>query len=386
MLVGIIQGLIFVLAVSTSKKYQSESTTYLLMMILAFTVNNLEYFINDSQLVSVRFFFDYLYIPVASLSAVFFYFYVRQLLFPEKRITKKLRLLYLPFLLFLIASIIFKCLMAIVPSGNQDQLREFFWDLYLFQEFFSWAFSVVLIVQSYILVRKYEQTTAKADHLHSPMHLRWLKATISILAFFLCVVWVALTILDMMELEPSYYILWIGMAITVYWLGHIGIYKFGIAREREEIREYATHINDENPTAGIQQNKKNAPPKNKNIDLLQHFIIVEKNFLDNNLTLEKTADALNLNKSYLSRIFNQEMTIGFSDYINHLRVEEAKKYLHNPDFENYTLVAIGLEAGFNSKTTFNNAFKKFTGKTPSEYKKELHKKTQSAFPSKMQIR
>lgn len=68
------------------------------------------------------------------------------------------------------------------------------------------------------------------------------------------------------------------------------------------------------------------------------------------------------------------MNLGFLDYINQLRVEEAKQYLQNPEFENYTLVAIGLEASFNSKTTFNNCFKKFTGKTPSEYKKELHKK------------
>jgi len=51
-----------------------------------------------------------------------------------------------------------------------------------------------------------------------------------------------------------------------------------------------------------------------------------------------------------------------------LRVEEAKLYLTDTDFSNYTLVAIGLEAGFNSKSAFNNSFKKITGQTPSQFK------------------
>ena len=59
----------------------------------------------------------------------------------------------------------------------------------------------------------------------------------------------------------------------------------------------------------------------------------------------------------------------FSDYINSLRVEEAKRCLRNPGFEAYTMVAIGLECGFNSKSTFYTAFKKFTGQTPTSFRK-----------------
>ena len=48
---------------------------------------------------------------------------------------------------------------------------------------------------------------------------------------------------------------------------------------------------------------------------------------------------------------------------------DAKKMLENEEFDNYTVVAIGLESGFNSKTSFYQAFKKHTRQTPSEYKK-----------------
>ena len=52
-------------------------------------------------------------------------------------------------------------------------------------------------------------------------------------------------------------------------------------------------------------------------------------------------------------------------------MEEAKKYLTKPEFSNYTLLAIGLEAGFNSKSAFNASFKKITGLTPSQYKSKI---------------
>ena len=52
-----------------------------------------------------------------------------------------------------------------------------------------------------------------------------------------------------------------------------------------------------------------------------------------------------------------------------LRVEEAKGIIQNPASEKFTLIAIGLEVGFNSKSAFNNAFKKHTGLTPSDFRK-----------------
>ncbi len=54
-----------------------------------------------------------------------------------------------------------------------------------------------------------------------------------------------------------------------------------------------------------------------------------------------------------------------------MRIEDAKQMLNNRMFNNYTIVAIGLEAGFNSKASFYRAFKKFTNKTPNDYKKDV---------------
>jgi len=71
----------------------------------------------------------------------------------------------------------------------------------------------------------------------------------------------------------------------------------------------------------------------------------------------------------LSKLINNYSEYNFSDYINSLRVAQAKALLKDDDFDNYTIVAIGLECGFNSRSTFYTAFKKFTDLTPSEYRK-----------------
>ncbi len=51
-----------------------------------------------------------------------------------------------------------------------------------------------------------------------------------------------------------------------------------------------------------------------------------------------------------------------------MRVEQAKTLLLDPEYENYTITSIGLESGFNSKSTFYTVFKKYSGSTPVEFK------------------
>jgi AraC-like DNA-binding protein len=58
----------------------------------------------------------------------------------------------------------------------------------------------------------------------------------------------------------------------------------------------------------------------------------------------------------------------FASFINNYRVEAVKKMILDSDFENYSLLAIGLESGFTSKTTFYDAFKKATGMTPNSFR------------------
>jgi AraC-like DNA-binding protein len=87
------------------------------------------------------------------------------------------------------------------------------------------------------------------------------------------------------------------------------------------------------------------------------------------------SDKLGTQAYQVSQAINEGLKKNFYDLVNNYRVQEAKRLLLHPKNVNYTVLSIGFEAGFNSKTTFNTVFKKFTGMTPTEYKerqKEIH--------------
>ncbi len=102
---------------------------------------------------------------------------------------------------------------------------------------------------------------------------------------------------------------------------------------------------------------------------LNRIMSTERSFLDPRLTLEHLSKLINYPKHSVSRVINESMGTNYNDYINRYRIDYAKHELVNKTKQNLTIAAIAYESGFNSISTFNEAFKKFTGKTPSEFKK-----------------
>ncbi len=218
--------------------------------------------------------------------------------------------------------------------------------------------SIVIFYLLYILYIYQKKTNFSL--VERKPQLKWFKV-ILIVQLFSTLLWAASEIAFGGGYESSYYYpLWILLSIIIYWLGHVGIYKFGIQEERKSIRK----VTDALTPISVEKSK------NEHILYIEQFLVEEKNFLDASISLESLAEKMQLSKGYVSKIFNSEIGISFKEYLNKLRTEEAKSYLLNPDFHNYTLVAIGLEAGFSSKSSFNATFKKVTGLTPSAYKKK----------------
>jgi AraC-like DNA-binding protein len=83
------------------------------------------------------------------------------------------------------------------------------------------------------------------------------------------------------------------------------------------------------------------------------------------------AEDLNMSRHKLSHVINIGLQKNFYKLINEFRIEEVKDMLVNPKFKHYTVLGIGLECGFNSKTSFNRIFKEETGFTPTEYKRTV---------------
>ncbi len=103
---------------------------------------------------------------------------------------------------------------------------------------------------------------------------------------------------------------------------------------------------------------------------LEELMVIEKIYLNPKVSQSVVAKKLNTNTAYLSKIINNQLSSNFSNYINQFRIDEAKKMILDNQQDVLSFEGIAQSVGFNSKSAFNNAFKKFTEKTPSQFAAE----------------
>ncbi len=103
---------------------------------------------------------------------------------------------------------------------------------------------------------------------------------------------------------------------------------------------------------------------------LERLMAEEKAYLEPELSLTDLAQRLSTNPSILSAVINATLGKNFNDFVNEYRVDAVKKMLKDPAASHYSLLGIGLECGFNSKSTFNRVFKKIVGIAPGDFARE----------------
>ncbi|WP_256948533.1 helix-turn-helix domain-containing protein [Flavobacterium psychrophilum] len=109
--------------------------------------------------------------------------------------------------------------------------------------------------------------------------------------------------------------------------------------------------------------------KNKQIEFLKDFMISNEPYLDSSLTIQDLAEQVKMPIKDLSVLINLYMNKHFFDFINEYRIEKAKEILKDSSQKNLTILEILYKIGFNSKSSFSTAFKKYTGTTPTDFRK-----------------
>jgi AraC-like DNA-binding protein len=104
---------------------------------------------------------------------------------------------------------------------------------------------------------------------------------------------------------------------------------------------------------------------------LEHAMKEDKLFLQDNLSLNKLSESISESENHISETLSQFLHTKFFQFVNSFRVEEAKKALQD---RNKLITSIAFDVGFNSKSTFNTAFKKDVGHSPSAYRNLLLEK------------
>jgi AraC-like DNA-binding protein len=114
------------------------------------------------------------------------------------------------------------------------------------------------------------------------------------------------------------------------------------------------------------------------LNRLKDFMLEEKPYLEPELTINDLASRMNVSAKTLSQVINENMKQNFFDFINSYRIAEAKKILSDLETK-ITVLEILYSVGFNSKSAFNSAFRRQTGITPTEFRRQTHKDISPVF-------
>lgn len=361
LIIGAIQGFIFIGVTFFMRNRIERPVLFLNLFVLFLSLNNLQSWVLESKLIDDPL-GTYLTIPWYIMIVPMFYSFFLHYLRIENR---KKTLIWLSTVLFLSASLVRVWLVFGVKNGSIGigVLKNYT----LFEDCFVLCYSIWLYLLCIDVLRRHQRMFSE---ILSYDNLRWVRRFLRWggIIFALWGLAVVLNIFSSTIKAPdSYYPLRLLSSILIYWVGYQGFFQFIVLKERMALRS----LSKNRPITTEQRNiQKKGPTRNK-IDFHQIDRHVEENksYLNPQLGLETLASELGLGISTISKVIN-ENGIGFSDYINAKRIKEVQRFITDPDFKDYTIVAIGLECGFNSRSTFYSAFKKEVGVSPLEYRRK----------------
>lgn len=135
--------------------------------------------------------------------------------------------------------------------------------------------------------------------------------------------------------------------------------------QKIEIAKTEIEIKEQHNQQRYKNSQLDHTEKHKILRKLSKLMENDKLFLKSDLTIEMVASDLNTNKRYISQVINEVLKQNFSSYLNEYRIKEARELLLDAKHRHLTIESVAGMVGFNSKSAFNNSFKKFTGVTPS---------------------
>lgn len=240
--------------------------------------------------------------------------------------------------------------------------------IYIAEFFINFSIPFYSIVSLLLLKKHLRQIKQSYSNIKN-IDLHWLKIVLISMVFvsFVSVLMGLLSdFLNFISYEDGDYLMYITLTVIIYFLGYYGIKQKPLLSNDDRISqiESTPTTKPKYATSSLKDVE-----KEKLINLLSKSMESEKPYLDENLTLKELANKLETTPNNLSQIINEKFNKNFYEFINEYRINEVKSLLADPKYSHYSMLGIAFECGFNSKSTFNSVFKKFTGKTPSEFKK-----------------
>jgi AraC-like DNA-binding protein len=365
---GAILGLFLILLVQ-SKVEKSKADTWLMLCLGVSAGLLLFYYDNFSNQPVLPKFLQFLGFSLPLLSSPILYFYIKTLSFGEI-VPQKIIPHFIPFLIVFLIFIINHQSISIAKGFPHYQAQTSSYIIYLT----TFPLAIVSGIYSILSLRvllKYQKSLPDNYSFTEEITLNWLKWIVLANLFMFLVLFFIIKFsvsIGLLTYENLFEVVGIILSIYVLFIGYFGV-------------KQTTIFTNFNYNSGIEDNPK---PIYRNsgldeADIEQIFEKLEihlkqnKPYLDENLNLFTLAQQIQVTSNQLSQVINQKTSSNFFNYINRYRIEAVKIMLKDPAFAHYSILGVGFECGFRSKSSFNKIFKDFEGITPSEYQKNQSK-------------
>lgn len=168
--------------------------------------------------------------------------------------------------------------------------------------------------------------------------------------------------------------------LLIYITMSLFLYALGIKSLRQP--QIVMLDDGEEETSNGQNNKTDSYKKsglteeaaNTYLEKLMKIMENEKPYINNGLNLSDLSELVDISTHNLSEIINRKLKNSFYDFINNYRVDEVKRLIVEDENANFSILALGFDAGFSSKSAFYSSFKRVCGITPAQYRDELNPK------------
>ena len=357
---GAIQGLIFglILLKSTTRNTVANRLLAILLILLAYRL-----LVQTMRLFGLGYYDGWYYVmlDLSWIHGALLYFYVKAQTKPNFSFERKHWIHFVPLALQVLFSI-FVRLQNLYWDGTRESLSWLgYWGYWL------WMNQPTIYIVASVLIIFYTNKAGKL--LREPgenivlgsERLGWLKTIITCFKVYFSVVLLIL-LGDLIFFKATtddyyfyfirfyYYPFFIGISILTYWLGIQGF-------KRKDLQEVAIKTRLD-------------PVKKQQLETvakaLQACMQEQELFKQADLNLNKTAEFLQIKPYLVSQSLNEILGTKFNDFINSYRIAEVQKLLLDPSKNKHNLLTLALEAGFNSKSSFNRSVKKQLGISPNE--------------------
>jgi AraC-like DNA-binding protein len=360
--------LLFFLAFTNPNKVNNIANKWFSIFLLSVFLVNLDsffYFLDKN--IPNNLFVNILGLPAYFLAPIF-YLSISYFIKPNRiwRAKDNLHFLFgIVFSIFIIGILIF----ADDPNNLLKNDPKFIKTFTVLIYSFLLLFPLQLIIYgffTYKKLKKHQKNIKLFSSNTENIDLKWLENIVLIINILLAI-WVFDMLLSLSSEKFSIinFFLLIGIFFIAYhFIKQKEIYPFSVSEQNEIIE-----IIEESDS--IENKKKLVDDEQLQLYKTELFGVMnaKKPFLDPEISLVKLALEMDCTPHLLSYIINNGFDENFYQFINRFRIEEAKKLILDPNKNHLSILGIGFEVGFNSKSVFNTTFKKTTQQTPSEFKK-----------------